>query len=299
MRERAFDTYIAVDWSARATLATGADSIWIAVLDAPGVPVLANPATRRAAEAHLRACLAERGDRRVLIGIDVALGYPAGTAAALGLPEDEAPWRATWRRIAELIVDDAHNANNRFEVAAALNRTVGPGAGPFWGCPAGRRYDGLAPTKPSTFPLAEFRAAERALRAAGRRPMSVWQLAGAGSVGGQTLTAIPVLERLLIEHGAAAVWPFTTGLAVPSVDPGGVVFAEVWPTAFDPPIPAGEPRDAVQVRHVVERLAAADLDGTLARWWAPPVDGRDGSGTAAVTGEEGWVLGPVDRPLLR
>jgi hypothetical protein len=299
VRERAFDTYVAVDWSARATRATGADSIWIAVLDAPGVPVLANPATRTAAEALLRACLAERSDRRVLVGIDVALGYPAGTAAALGLPDDEAPWRATWRRIAELLVDDERNANNRFEVAAALNRSIGGGAGPFWGCPAGRRYDGLAPTKPSTFPLAEFRAAERALRAAGRRPMSVWQLAGAGSVGSQTLTAIPVLERLLTEHADMAVWPFTTGLAVPSAATGGVVFAEVWPTAFDPPTPAGETRDAVQVRHVVERLCEADLDGSLAQWCAPPVDGPDGIDIAAVTGEEGWVLGPVERPLLR
>lgn len=299
MRERVFDTYVAVDWSARATRATGADSIWIAVLDEPGAPILVNPATRLAAEAHLRTCLAERSDRRVLIGIDVALGYPAGTAAAFGPPADEAPWRATWRRIAELIVDDEHNANNRFEVAAALNRAIGGGPGPFWGCPAGRRYDGLAPTKPSTLPLAEFRASERALRAAGRRPMSVWQLAGTGSVGGQTLTAIPILERLLIEHADTAVWPFTTGLAVPSVAPGGVVLAEVWPTAFDPPTAAGEPRDAVQVRHVVERLREADRDGSLERWCAPAVDELDEAEVVAVVGEEGWVLGPVGRPLLR
>jgi precorrin-8X/cobalt-precorrin-8 methylmutase len=211
----------------------------------------------------------------------------------------DAPWRATWQRIAALLVDDEHNANNRFEVAAVLNRTIGGGHGPFWGCPAGRRYDGLAPTKPSTFPLAEFRATERALRAAGRRPMSVWQLAGAGSVGGQSLTAIPVLERLLTEHGAVAVWPFTTGWTVPSLAAGGVVVAEVWPTAFDPPTPAGEPRDAAQVRHVAERLRDADRDGSLARWCAPPVGGLDGIDAAAVTGEEGWVLGPVERPLLR
>jgi hypothetical protein len=146
------------------------------------------------------------------------------------------------------------------------------------------------------FALAEFRATERALRAAGRRPMSVWQLAGTGSVGGQTLTAIPILERLLDEHDAVEVWPLTTGLAMPALDAGGVVLAEVWPTAFDPPVPGGAPRDAAQVHHVVERLCEADLDGTLAQWCAPPVAEVD---IAAVTAEEGWVLGPVERPLLR
>lgn len=296
MAEPAYDTYIAVDWSARATRATGADSIWIAVLDTTGVPALVNPPTRSAAEAHLRAVLDERRDRRVLLGIDVALGYPAGTASALGLPASAAPWRATWRRIAELIVDDERNANNRFAVAAALNLAMGSVAGPFWGSPPGRRFDGLAPTKPQEFALDEFRTTERALRAGGRRPMSVWQLAGAGSVGGQSLTAIPVLDRLLDDHGAVEVWPFTTGLSVPAVAPGGVVLAELWPTAFDPPVPIGEPRDAAQVRHVTERLAVADRDGTLAGWWTPPEADPD---VVHVVAEEGWVLGPIGRPLLR
>ncbi len=300
MSARAFDSYIAIDWSARATRATGADSIWIAVLDVPDPggrrdgASLANPPTRFAAEAYLRALLDERPDRRVLMGVDVALGYPAGTAVALGLPVSEVPWRAVWRRIAELIVDDEHNSNNRFAVAAALNQTIGGAPGPFWGCPRSLQVDGLEPVKPSSFALAEFRAAERSLRAAGRRPLSVWQLTGAGSVGSQTLTAIPVLERLLTGCDRQVdVWPFTTGLTPPPTSPGGVVLAEVWPTAFDPPMQAGLVRDAAQVRHVAEQLCDADLDGRLGRWFAPALGGAT---PAEVTSEEGWVLGPAERP---
>ena len=40
-----------------------------------------------------------------------------------------------WDLLAQLVDDRDDNANNRFEVAAELNRRVGPGPGPFWGCP--------------------------------------------------------------------------------------------------------------------------------------------------------------------
>ena len=44
-----FDRYVAVDWSAKATHALGANSIWIAVCDAGGIQELENPPTRREA----------------------------------------------------------------------------------------------------------------------------------------------------------------------------------------------------------------------------------------------------------
>ena len=270
--------------------ARGPDSIWIAVLDgADDRPVLHNPRTRRDAAAVLAAI--PGGDVATLVGIDVGLGYPAGTAALLGLASaDEAPWRAMWRRWHDEVVDDARNANNRFEVAAALNRAGGRPAGPFWGCPAGTVLDGLGPRKPPPDVLPEFRATELALRAAGRSPMSMWQLTGAGSVGSQSVTAIPVLERWRDELGERmVVWPFTCGLGEPRVAPGVVVVAEVWPTQFDPPYPAGTVRDAAQVDHVVRRLADADRSGELAGWFVPSVDPAD---VDRVVGEEGWVLGP-------
>ena len=38
-----FARYVAVDWSAKATRATGKDSIWIAVCDTRGSPHLKTP----------------------------------------------------------------------------------------------------------------------------------------------------------------------------------------------------------------------------------------------------------------
>ncbi len=285
-----FDTYVAVDWSSRSKPAHGADSIWIAVLDGLGDVVLSNPRTRREAEAELRAVIAARSDRRTLVGIDVALGYPVGSADLFGVVEAGLPaWRSMWRAIAAAVTDDARNGNNRFDVAGELNLRSGEQAGPFWGCPPGRSIAGLAPTKPAGFAPGEFRGAERALRATGRSPMSVWQLNGSGSVGSQTLTAIPILQRLLDESPYTIdVWPFTTGVATPYVGTGGVVVAEVWPTMFDPPYPIGTIRDAAQVAHVARRCCEADADGSLPRWFTPAIPP---DALAGVVAEEGWVLG--------
>ena len=284
-----FDSYVAIDWSAKAAPATGADSIWIAALDRDGEVALVNPPTRHAAARVLSGLIAARGDRRTLVGIDVGLGYPSGTADLLGFAAPRVPaWRATWAAIAAAIVDDERNRNNRFEVAAALNRGAGEAAGPFWGCPHGRVIDGLAPTKPAGFALGAYRATERALRASGRRPMSMWQLTGTGSVGSQSLTAIPVLQRLLDDPSVRMqIWPFTTALVAPQVEHGGVVVAEVWPTMFDPVCPPGTVRDAAQVAEVVRGFREADATGALTGWFTPDI-----GGVADVVGEEGWVLGP-------
>ena len=96
-----FDSYVAIDWSAKAAPASGTDSIWIAVLDHDGEVALANPPTRQAAARLLRGLIAARGDRRTLVGIDVGLGYPAGTADLLGVATPGVPaWRAMWAAIA-------------------------------------------------------------------------------------------------------------------------------------------------------------------------------------------------------
>jgi precorrin-8X/cobalt-precorrin-8 methylmutase len=282
-----FDSYVVVDWSARAEPCTGPDSIWIAIADGDRRPQLANPSTRRRAEEQLLALFDARPASRVLVGVDAALGYPAGTAARFGLGDP--PWETTWGELARLGVDDERNRNNRFEVAATLNVRAGPGAGPFWGCPSGVADSRLGTTKPADLGLPEFRAAERALRASGWRPHSVWQLLGAGSVGGQTLTVLPVLERLRAELASRVdVWPFTTGLRPPVTTPGTVVVVEVWPTRFVDTVPAGMVRDAIQVTATVAALRRADRSGELVGWFEPQV----GAERAAVEREEGWVLGP-------
>ncbi len=284
-----FDRFLVVDWSAASRPTTGPDSIWIADLDdtAPA-PTLSNPATRRGAEELIRSAIEEAEHVRSLVAIDVGLGYPSGTATTLGLRGD--PWRATWERIAARLHDDDRNRNDRFDVAAELNQCTGCDEGPWWGAPDDTRRPGLHRTKPPAPALSEFRSTERTLRAAGWFPKSVWQLLGAGSVGSQTLTAIPVLHRLCSELGARIdVWPFTTQLRAPSVAPGGVVIAEIWPTQFVDETPVAVVKDAHQVAATAVALRTADRKGVLAGWFAPDVSANE---RAAAESEEGWVLGP-------
>jgi precorrin-8X/cobalt-precorrin-8 methylmutase len=298
-----FDLAVAIDWSAASVPRLGQDSIWTAVVDLRsgtlGTP--RNHATRRRAEVWLQELLLAEPDASVLVAIDVALGYPAGTADAwdAGVPgADDPPWRRTWALIESLVRDDERNANNRFAVAAELNRRTGPGPGPFWGCPSARSDEHLSTVRAPGFPhltdagrsLAEFRASEETLRTCGLRLSSPWQLLGAGSVGSQSLVAIPMLERLL-RHGVlgsrVAVWPFTTGAHPPEPRAGAVVVAEVWPSRHPVARVAGGCRDEAQVAAVCARIAAAQADGALAAAFDPQL-------TAELRGrvvhEEGWIL---------
>lgn len=129
-----FDAYVFVDWSAagRPTRKVPrADAIWSGELVSGGEPHEHYHRTRAEALAHVRATLVAhvREGRRALVGFDFPYGYPAGLASFVardGLP----PWRAVWSWLAERIEDDARNRNNRFEVAAELNRMLGDGPGP-------------------------------------------------------------------------------------------------------------------------------------------------------------------------
>ncbi len=277
-----FDRVVVVDWSASARPTRGRDSIWIAVADAAsGRITTTNPATRSAACAELDELCRRPGP--MLLGVDFSLGYPAGTAEALGLPGP--PWRAVWDLLTALVVDLDDNTNNRFEVAAELNRRIGPGPGPFWGCPAARRGPTLTSTKVACDPLAEWRAVELSLRGAGHRPFSGWQLLGAGSVGSQSLVGIPRLahlERTLVDDGfTVEVWPFGGWDGVATAP--DVVIAEVWPALHALPQLDGRVRDEVQVvevaRHLVDRAA-----------WRTGDQLSDES-ERNVRNEEGWVLG--------
>lgn len=280
-----FDRYVVVDWSASATPNTGRDSIWVADLGAAGSPALHNPSTRAQAASILEELTTGAGRDRVLIGLDAGLGYPSGTADLFGLAGS--PWAAMWGAVTERMVDDDRNRNNRFEVASAFNllafdRSGGDARGPFWGCPSDRFGETLGRTKPSSFPLAEYREVEQRLRSTGRHPKSCWQLLGAGSVGSQTLTLLPILHRLL---DRVDVWPFTTGLRLPDGDQR-VVVAEIWPKMFVTEIPLGTVPDAAQVSGTAEALRMADRAGELADWFEPSATDR-----LAVEREEGWILG--------
>ncbi len=273
-----FDRVVVVDWSAGSTPKRGKDSIWIAECAvATGAVRSANIATRAAAVGLLIELTSLRD--RCLVGVDFSLGFPSGTAAALGLPGE--PWRSTWDLLAELIVDDSENRNNRFEVASRLNREISGATGPFWGCPASRRTEWLTTTKVPSAPLTEWRRVETVLRNRGHRPFSAWQLLGAGAVGSQSLLGIASLHPLL---ATVDVWPFTCGLAVPTAD---TVVVEVWPSLLTLPDAAGRVRDRVQVETLSADLAERIRAGAIVGDLVPEV----GPWRSEVEHEEGWVLG--------
>ena len=210
-----FDRFVVVDWSAHSTPKRGRDSIWIAVVDGGGLSV-SNPSTRVAAQQCLVELIASDPSTRTMIGVDFSLGYPVGTAAALGL--EGCPWDSMGDLLSGSIIDDDRNVNNRFEVASALNARITATGSPFWGCPPSRGGHTLTATKPASFaPLGEWRAVETALRDQGCRPFSSWQLLGSGAVGSQSLLGIPMIHRLSAQFvDRVSVWPFTTGLCAPA-----------------------------------------------------------------------------------
>ena len=176
----------------------------------------------------------KRGDR-VLVGLDFNFGYPVGTAARLKL--EGTPWQAMWKFIAANVVDKADNTNNRYQVAAKMNRLMTDEAWPLWGAPAKQAQRWLTTTKPPAgagADIPEFRATENAARKGRLQPKSVWQMHGAGAVGGQTLVGIPAVRRLLESLGSSgAVWPFGTGwreLTPDDVEPLSALVVEVWPS---------------------------------------------------------------------
>lgn len=292
-----FDCVVVVDWSAANQPKTGRDSIWIGIRAAPSgaATVLHNPPTRAAARAVIEATLtaATRRDERVLLGFDFPFGYPAGFAARLGLPGP--PWRASWDLIAGLIADGADNRNNRFAVAAELNRRIAGAPFPFWGCPTAAASPWLGPRhhrRHDTDPLKERRIIDGYMRTA----QPCWKLLGAGSVGGQALTGIPVVRALRDDPRwcrETRVWPFETGLR--AVDDARIVLAEIYPSWWKIRPDPGEVKDAAQVRTVAALLADAARAGGLAALFAgapelTPAQRR------VIQGEEAWTLGVTASP---
>lgn len=302
---RLFDAYIVADWTAAETKKLGDTSLWIGVAKRDVRFRLYNEthnvATRAEGEALLASILADhrkRGDR-VLVGLDFNFGYPAGTAARLKLEgtAGQAPWQLMWKFIASNIVDKADNTNNRYQVAAKMNRLMTDEAWPLWGAPAKQAQRWLTTTKPpagSGADIPEFRATENAARKGRLQPKSVWQMHGAGAVGGQTLVGIPAVRRLLESLGpSGAVWPFGTGwraLTPDDVEPLAALVVEVWPSMHETKPQPGEFKDQAQVRSTAEALARMDETGDLAKAFAPPKDATPEL-IAQVEQEEGWILG--------
>lgn len=289
-----FDAYLMVDWSASSRPVTGSDSVWYCLVIRTGntlsVVALANPLTRRRAADEISDMLRglARREQMVLIGFDFPYGYPAGFADALGLTEPPA-WLGVWREIAGRIVDRDDNSNNRFEVAADLNRRVSGSCYPFWGCPHGRESATMSRTKGGPGHLAEKRLTDIG------NMQPIWKLYGNGSVGSQALLGIPHLAALrndAVLAPVSRVWPFETGLAhcpAPKRD-YLIVHAEIYPSLLPIQPAAGEVKDAVQVRTIAVHFAALDDAGELSALFAGPAyltqEDRE-----TIEREEGWTLG--------
>ena len=298
---RLFDAYVIAIWTAAETRKLGDQSLWIGVAKRDVrfrlYSETHNVASRAEGEALLSSILADhrkRGDR-VLVGFDFNLGYPKGTAARLDLKG--LPWSAMWKFIASNVVDKPDNTNNRYQVAAKMNRLMTDQPWPLWGAPARQAQRWLTTTKPpagSGADIPEFRATEEASKAKGQQPKSVWQMHGAGAVGGLTLVGVPMVRRLLEALGpSGAVWPFGTGwraLAPDDVEPLSVLAVEVWPALFDGKPAAGEFRDQALAREAAEALARLDEAGDLSAAFGPPKSATPEL-VEAVEQEEGWILG--------
>ena len=283
-----------VDWSAAATPRKGKDSIWWALLHRKKGMVRMtcreNPSTRHAATERLANVLnkiARDGDR-ILVGFDFPFGYPTGTAARLGMPG--LPWRHMWQAIADDLDDASDNSNNRIDVAERLNKKLSGEPFPFWGNvrEEERVYlvrRGRRPHKCGD--LTEWRLCDKRAKTTS----SVWQLAGAGSVGSQVLTGIPRILQLRTDPRLAMIsqiWPFETGLCY---DPRPqIVFAEVYPSLVEPTPERNVVKDAKQVRTIAAHFASLDEAGALgALFEGDPTLSR--VERMIIETEEAWILG--------
>ncbi len=274
----AFQTIAMVDWSGGNDTGTNPreDAIWVAVSRLGQLETPVYLRNRVEAEKWLAGLIdAEmQASRRVLIGFDFPFGYPKGFAAALtGRADPFAVWEWFERQI-----QDTPTLNNRFDLAGQINQALGQGQGPFWSNGLRKRdIAGLPRTKAGYVnPFPDRRAAE--LRAKGS--FTCWQMAGAGAVGSQVFTGLPVLSRLRNRFaGRVAVWPFEA-LDKP------VAFVEIWPSLTVTPAPENMIKDAWQVQETVRQVAALDAD-VLAR-------------ILDVTApEEGWIFGLGFETLLQ
>ena len=276
-----FDAYLVVDWSAESRPKSGPDSIWFCFKH-PGGEIVENPRTRVAAYKRIRNLLLQHSKQRILVGMDFPYGYPVGLTQRLGVSN----WSGIWQEWHSRISDDDNNSNNRFRVAADLNRLISGTAGPFWGChPPSVSNDFLTTGKTSLAGLPEYRLCEP------KKAKSAWQLIGAGCVGSQSLMGIPYLYKLRFDEQLeidSCVWPFETGMNTPA-DDRRIVHAEIYPSVIPIDTEPGGIRDKTQVRELALRFHKLDEEGRLVDYFTGPNLTKDQYNQ--VKNHEGWILG--------
>lgn len=296
-----FDHFIVVDWSSRSKPSPAKptkDAIWVAQATAEGKITTRYFRTRHYCVDYMTGRLARlHGQgKRVFVGWDFAFGYPTGLSRALGCKKKQG-WKFIWKLLDKLIVDQANNKNNRFQVGALLNGRLTGGSGPFWGAPRGEsgiflhtKRDFSYPVRTKRATLAERRLTERRVK----KTQPAWKLAYAGSVGGQSLVGIPYLRRLCKGpedwRKAALVWPFSTNFERKLPARGPITLhAEIYPSMLTP-LRRDKIPDREQVRTYVAWLQQQARDGRMSEHLAGPKDLSD-TDRKIVVRHEGWIFG--------
>ncbi len=289
-----FDTHVIVDWSARSAPSPAKpskDAIWIGVARDGGVETT-YLRTRAAAEAWLIDFFAAEtaAGRRALVGFDFPFGYPAGVAETVS---GEASALALWNWFATHVDDSEDNANNRYDVAAKINRLY-PGIGPFWGTPGAQEIADV-PARGNDR-TGDHPPERRASEGVAKGAKTVWQLAGAGAVGSQVIMGLASLQRVRTAVSDVSIWPFQTGWTAPETDH---LIAEIYPSLFAVPSDAidGEIGDERQVRVTAEAYRSFDEAGDLTAMLRGPA-ALDAETRAVVEREEAWILG-LGHPAIR
>ncbi|SFR59064.1 molybdopterin molybdotransferase [Yoonia tamlensis] len=274
-----FDRVVTVDWSGGNDRGATPkkDAIWAAIGSGGAAQDPVYLRNRQVAERWLIDTLTDLRDQglRVLVTFDLCFAYPDGFATQLIGSEDTL---ALWDWFAAR-VEDAPDANNRFDLAAQINAQF-LGTGPFWFNGLQRDIAGL-PRKGNArkdHGLPEKRSADLAVAGS----FSPWQLAGAGAVGGQVIMGLPTLSRLRHHFGAdLCVWPFQP------VD-AQIVLAETYFSQLPDLIDASRDtiKDAAQVMLYARAFSALSPDKMAALM---DIDATP----------EGWVLGAGRAEILR
>jgi hypothetical protein len=120
-------------------------------------------------------------------------------------------------------------------------------------------------------------------------PQSTWKLLGAGSVGSQALTGIPVVSRLRNHReleSVSRVWPFELPVPNPPAGQPAIVHAEIWPSYIEVREVQGQVKDQTQVTRLAMRFREEDQSGTLRDLFAA-------ASASDASSEEGWIVGVV------
>ena len=254
-----WDSFAMVDWSGGND--TGPtptrDAIWIGWVIAGEEREPVYMRNRTEALGWLAGLIvAERNaGRRLLIGFDFPFGYPSGFGRHLtGSDDPLAVWAWLRRNLR-----DQPEGNNRFELAGRINRGL-PGVGPFWFNGTQDDVEGL-PRK-GTEREGHGQRERREVEELARGTFSCWQMGGAGAVGGQAMTGMAAVWKLVEQmRDDVSVWPFE-----PLNRAAGLV--EIWPSLLADAVRAeGDAiKDRAQVRVMARALAglsAADLRDML------------------------------------